>query len=468
TIGILHFAYKLNNGGMVSFFANERIEVDFLYPKQLIDFAWNGNTNFLNEEVKIGQVGLRANHFREIGIGYAFQRESLNVGLRAKYLIGFFDASTPGSLRANLTTNGEIFQLDGELKNAQLRTSGVDIYDGSVGDLGSHLAMNGNNGIALDFGFNYKLSKYYSFSGSLLDVGFIGWNENIVNRTLSDTTFTYSGVDLDGIGNVREVIVDSLFRKFETRQTNDAYRTWLPLKAYGSWIYHYSDRTDLYATAGTRILHGQIKMLYGGGVTHKFGKVFTGSLSATKLPQQFFNVGAAFTVNGGPVQLYMAADQVINFSLPDSKAFDFRMGINFRIRDKEEGGPKTGALSRGRIEGAKGVDTNVFMGQPVKTKRRDGIYSVIKRQKKREVNVNQPGKKPPRSKAPKDRGVAPSASKRQKVQTKSLNGLGGRSGGGSTTRRVQKKSLNGREARGNAGRKAKKVQKKSLTGRKFN
>ncbi len=472
TISLLHLAYKLPKGSVVSLFANERIEVDFLYPKMLVDFVWNGSTKYTNEPVKIGQLGLRANHFREIGVGYAYQaQENINIGIRAKYLVGFLNMSTPGNVKADLTTNGEIFQLEGELKNGQLRSSGLDIYDGTVGDLGSHLVMNGNTGLALDFGFNYNLSKYYSFSGSLLDVGFINWKENISNDIITDTTFSYSGVDLDGIGNVRDVIVDSLLRNFETRESSESYRTWLPLKAYGSWIYHYTDNTDLYASVGTRILHGQIKMLYGGGVTHRFGQVFTASLSATKLPQQFFNLGAAFVVNGGPVQLYMAADQVINFSVTDLKAFDFRFGINFRIKDKNPDGLPTSKAFKGAITtGSKGVSTNAFLGKQVKTKRKEGIYSVIKRQKKRAVSPGDPRSKKKIKTNNKRKGYAsPSESKSSKVRTKSLNGLGGRRGGGVPARSVQKKSLNGRSAtKGGSSSRKPKVQKKSLSGRKFN
>ncbi len=407
-INLLHVGYKLKSGVLLSFVANERVEADFLYPKEIVEYVFtDGNNEFLNQDVKISKVGLIAQHFREFGLGIAAPiNEQLTVGLRGKFLVGFANASLPGNTTAILNSNGEAFQIDAEWENATLRTSGFDIYDESEGDLGSHLVMNGNTGFAIDIGGTYRLNRYYTLTGSIVDLGFINWKENINNYTLNDTSFNYSGVDLEGLDNIQQTLEDSLFSKFETTDTFDPYKSWLPVTAYGSWIYHYSPKTDIYVTVGSRWIQRQFKMMYGGGVTQKFGKAFTGSLSVTKLPQQFFNAGAAFAVRGGPVQMYMAVDHLINFSIPDSKAIDFRFGISFAFRGKQEQQPASG-LSRAPIAGAKGLDTNVFLGKKVKTKKRDGIYSIIKKQKRREL-------KNKRTKAKDD------------VQKKSLNGRTGK------------------------------------------
>lgn len=401
-INLFHLGYTFGPGATISVFANERVESDFLAPKKLVEYVWQGNDNFLDEKIRIGQVGLQASHFREIGIGYAYSATpQLDFGLRAKYMMGFANASTPANFKANLTTSGEFFQLDAELENAQLRTSGVDIYDGSQGDLTSHLLGNANTGVAVDFGIDYDLNRYYSVAVSVLDLGWINWKENIKNQTVNDTTFTYRGVNLDGVGDIRQALEDSLFNKFNTVETNETYKTWLAPRAYVSWVYHYDRNMDFYGTVGSRYLHGQFKMLYGGGMTRRFGRIFTGSLSATKLPQQFFNVGAAFAFHAGPLQWYMAADHVINFSAPDFKAIDFRIGLNFQFRGRDEnlqsgggsafGNGKPG--TNGTLAGPKGVDSRIFLGKRVKAKKKDGIYSIIPKQKRRELKNKKSEKK---------------------------------------------------------------------------
>ncbi|GAB4240393.1 MAG: hypothetical protein Tsb0034_16840 [Ekhidna sp.] len=384
-INLFHVGLRLKTGALLSFTGRERVEADLVYSKELIDYLWNGNEKYVNQDVKFSNLGVKASHFREFGVGFATPvDEQLTIGLRGKFLVGFTDISTPGNVSATLTSSGEAFQLDADWSNVSLRTAGMDILSGDEGSLGSHLIMNGNKGVALDIGGSYRLNRYYTVTASLLDVGFISWKENIVNESLNDTTFTYSGVTLDEIGDVRQIVEDSLLSKFETTENNDPYKGWLPIKAYGSWIYHYSQNTDIHVTVGSRMVQRQLKMMYGAGVTHKFGRSFTASVSATKLPQQFFNIGAAIAVKGGPVQMYMAADQVVNFSVPDAKAFDFRLGMNLVFGNKRSS-DDDGFGSRGPIQGAKGLDTNVFLGKQVKTKKREGIYSIIKKQRKREL-----------------------------------------------------------------------------------
>ena len=392
-INLLHFGYKFKNGSTISLMANERVEADFVYSKDLVNYLWNGNEQFAGRDVDVSDAGFIGTHFREIGLGYAMPvNERINFGIRGKFLMGFANFSTPNNFNATLTSSGEAFQLDAEWENFAIRTSGQDIYSGDEGSLGSHLLFNSNLGAAVDLGATVHLNRYYTITASLLDVGFISWKENIVNETLNDTTFRYSGVDLEDLGSIRQVLEDSLVDAFRPEDNFDPYTSWLPARAYGSWIYHYGKNTDIYVSGGARYIQRQLKMLYGVGVTQRFGKVFTGSVSATKLPQQFVNLGAALAVHGGPVQFYMAADQIVNFSVPDAKSFDFRVGMNFifgRNRDGDSNG-----VTRERVKtSAKGLDTDVFLGKSVKTKKREGIYSIIKRQKDDKPVLNEPGGK---------------------------------------------------------------------------
>ncbi|MEM9895752.1 MAG: hypothetical protein AAF789_05235, partial [Bacteroidota bacterium] len=97
---------------------------------------------------------------------------------------------------------------------------------------------------------------------------------------------------------------------------------------------------------------------------------------------------------------------IINFSVPDAKAFDFRLGINL-IFDGRDGGNDDEVFGR-KLGKAKGLDTNAFMGKRVKTKKREGIYSIIPKQRKRELSRT-------------------TTKRNQKVRRKSLTGRSGRS-----------------------------------------
>lgn len=416
-LSLLHVGYRTNNGSFLSLFINERVESDVLYSEEIIDYAWRGNAYYQNEDVTASNVGTRSTYFREIGLGYVFNPMSnLQVGTRAKYLTGFLDASTPHNFNATLTSDGNNYAISGDWQNAVLRTSGIDIFEGEEGELEKHLINNQNAGFGLDIGATYHLSDYHSFAGSITDIGFIKWKEDVTNYTVNDTTFTYSGVDLgDDIDNIRDILIDSLFDKFDYTESEDPYTGWLPIRATGSWIYHLNNQTDVYATVSSRFVQRKTKMLYGAGITRQMGKHVSLSGSVTKLPQQFFNLGAAMTIKGGPVQFYMAADQIINFSVPDARAFDFRLGLNLIFGQRPSKEPKG---SKSSINGPKGVDTMYFQGERVETKKRDGIYSVIKKQPEPGPVYSTPSKKSGSKQKPLNK-VKKSKKKKNKVIRKS-------------------------------------------------
>ncbi|MEQ8552672.1 MAG: DUF5723 family protein [Cyclobacteriaceae bacterium] len=388
-ISLLHLAYTTPTGFNFSVFANERIEVDFLYPKSLMKFAIDGNATLVGERLKIGHTRASATHFREMGIGASaiVPKFNMSVGLRLKYLQGFVNASTPHNLRADITTNNVDYSLTIDMQNATLRTSGVGIMQGEEGDLATHLISNQNRGAAMDLGLTMALNKYLTFSASLTDLGYISWKENIKNHTLGDTALTYSGVSLKNPKNLEQTIKDSLINKFKNRLTtnSDEYTTTLSPKLYTSISYKVPSGGDLVGSLGTRYINGQLKYMVGAGYRHSFGKFFIGSASVTRLPQQFLNVGAALAVKGGPAQLYLAVDQLVNYDATKFKAIDVRVGMNFifgkRVKkdDKSAFDQKSARAKRAKRK----ATSDSFLGSKVKVKGQEDIYTIIDKQERR-------------------------------------------------------------------------------------
>ncbi len=384
TFSLFHLAFSTNTGKNFSIFANERIEMDFLFPKSLMEFAIKGNGNNLGETVKIGKTRISATHFREIGLGYSMTLgKDLSIGVRAKYLQGFLNMSTPRSFTADLTTNANDYSLNLDLNNATLRTSGLDVYQGESGNIGTHLIMNRNRGAAIDLGINYNLDRFNTISASIVDLGFISWKDDIKNQTFGDTTMVYSGIDLSQPDGLEQQIEDSLINKFRDRRTEsfEPYSTFTSPKVYLSWTYHTPTGGDLIGTSATRYTQGQLKWMFGAGYRHKLGKFLVGSVNVTKLPQQFLNLGGALSLKGGPAQMYLAVDHVLNFDVTKFQAFDFRFGINFIIgqRDpeilaKKDNGPKSKRTK---------TSTGSFLGNKVEVKGQEGIYTIIDKQGRR-------------------------------------------------------------------------------------
>jgi hypothetical protein len=403
-VSLFHVGYRFRNGLAVSLFANERMEGDLLYPKSLVEFIWDGVGSSLGDDVDVGSTAANISHFREIGLGAAYRvNEQLRVGARIKYLQGLFNYSIPTNMQATLRVNPQTYTWNLSAENMVFQTAGLAILEGDEGDIGSHLVSPGNTGVGLDLGFEYRANNVLSFAASLTDLGFISWKTDVENRQYNDTTFVYDGVDTDNTNDYVEALQDSLFDQFSTTINNNAYTTLLPMRAYGSMIYKYNESTELIGSIGARYIQGQMKMLYGGGVRKTWGSVVA-SANVVKLPQQFFNLGLGLAVKGGPVQYYMAADQVINFSVTDARAFDFRMGVNFIFGDsggrsgRRGSGYANGGYGgdpRSRSRSGKGISTGSFLGERVKTRRRSGIYSIIPKQQRRKVPKS---KKPPKGK----------------------------------------------------------------------
>ena len=384
-IGLFHLAVKLPSGVAFSTFINERIESDFTYPKTVLKWAWEGNATFLGRNMNFNNLGLTTNYFREYGVGMhaKIPRSPITFGIRAKMYQGIVNASTPSSMKLRIKTVQENFELSMKAKNTVVRTAGVEVLQGSSGAMVQYLISNGNRGFGIDAGIDYKMNRYYHFALAVNDLGFISWKEGIKNYEFSDTTFTYSGINLRGSSGVDQTIQDSLISRFNIDNTTTAYRTAMTSRVTGSFIYSPIAGVDIISTMTTRIIQNQPKMGYGVGIRGYLSPKLIGAASLTKLPQQWVNIGAAFTVTAGVLQIYAGADKILGYSAPNMHWAELRFGMNFvfgsgKAREKNDKAYK----DFGPITEPKGVTTGTFMGQRAKVKKRDGIYTFIRPIKK--------------------------------------------------------------------------------------
>ena len=399
---LLHVGFRNKKGAAFSFFANARTETDVVFPKQVMEWAWQGNATILGDEVNIGALGVTSNTFYEVGLGYANSANDgkFKYGARLKMYQGLVNVSTPSFFKGNFVTEPENFQLNAELQKGTLRTAGLEVVNGNQGDLASYLISNPNKGVGVDLGFDYRISKYYGFSFSVSDLGFISWSDAVQNYQVNDTTFRYVGVELKGARDVTEAVQDSLLDKFDFTENTDKYISMMPSNILASWIW-YSPYAgiDVTTTIGTRLVQAQPKMIYGIGLRKDFGPKLVLSASANRLPQQFINIGAALSATAGIFQFYLASDRTINYSVPSMQWAEFRVGMNIVVgsgrKRQQDSGPSQYNYGRvqdltGRITEQKGVKTNRFMGQPVKTRKQEGIYTIIPRQKRSEAQTITP------------------------------------------------------------------------------
>ena len=391
-LSLLHVGYRTNQGMTFSIFANERIEGDVLFDKDVMTFAIKSTTATLDNKVHVGKTRAAVTHFREIGLGFSMlsPTKSAVIGGRIKYLQGFVNYSTPENQKATIITNGETYVLQTKIENAMLRTSGVN--KAKSGDV-AHFLFNQNRGVALDLGFSWAMDDYNKVSVAINDIGFISWKEDIKNRYLVDTEFTYTGDrNLKEGENIETTLKDSLLNNFKTKTNTETYSTLVGPRLYADWSYKVPGRQGEVVTSfGTRYVQGKMKTMLGLGYRVSLGRYLIASANVTKLPQQFFNLGAGVAIKGGPVQYYLAVDQLYNFDATKFQAFDIRTGVNLvfgqrpaRFSINRHGSTTSFGNEKGKKSGPGYAQKQSFMGRRVKTKGHDGIYGIIPKQKRRE------------------------------------------------------------------------------------
>src|SRR6056297_115865 len=85
---LLSFGFRMNSW-YFSFNLSEKQSMALNYPKDLMDFALNGNKNFMYQTTDFSDLRVNASFYREYGIGIAKEINSnLFIGVRGKILFG--------------------------------------------------------------------------------------------------------------------------------------------------------------------------------------------------------------------------------------------------------------------------------------------------------------------------------------------------------------------------------------------
>ena len=295
---------------------------------------WKGNKPFIGKEAEIDGLGINIMHYREIAGGYAREiNDKWTVGTKLKLLFGKSNIYTAKS-NMSLYTNPEDFTLTGNT-NIVLNTS-LKSGDESFSD---YMFSGGDNlGFAMDLGGTFKLNDKFSFSASIIDLGFIKWKNNVQNSVL-DTNFVFNGVEFNYFKNdTTNDIISEVGDLFKVTENNNSYKTTLPLKIFLSGNYTLNEKHVFGLLIRSEIVNGNFHPAFTGSYNRKLAKAFSFSLSYSIVNRSYLNLGAGFSTNGGPFQFYLITDNFLSVILPQSvKTFNILCGMNLTFgRDKKK------------------------------------------------------------------------------------------------------------------------------------
>ncbi|MEM8907698.1 MAG: DUF5723 family protein [Bacteroidota bacterium] len=309
------------------------------YPKTLAQIVFEGNAQFIGQEVDIAPQ-FSGTVYGETGIGTAIQFNQFTIGTRIKLLSGVANVSSDRHVANLFTADNSIYELTIN-SDYRFNTAGivdvtgfddtevdteVEILDPSFGILGQ------NKGFAVDFGITYAPSEKWQLSASILDLGKITWKENTKNFT-SQGTFTFKGIDLidviDDDSLAFENTVDTLTDIFNFQESQQNYSTNLSMNSFFSAAYQFNDYFRMGATINLRSFNGKLNPTYALSANADFGKVFSLGTVMSHNTFSSFNVGLNAALKLGPVQLFALSDNFLSaFKVLDSNYAQFRFGFN--------------------------------------------------------------------------------------------------------------------------------------------
>lgn len=206
-------------GGFNTFGLSVKSDTRFSSPDDLFKFMKSGVDSPEGTHYKVNDLSILSTNYAELAFGHSRAlTDQLTVGAKVKFLVGLAKATvkidqldikatpeswviTPNGAEAYLSAKGLITPTKGETGNyaesdyvrdaygnptSQLKPGAenlmsyddIDFDDNNIGPTGF--------GMAFDFGATYKWNDDWTFSASLLDLGFIHWN-NTVKATMSNS-----------------------------------------------------------------------------------------------------------------------------------------------------------------------------------------------------------------------------------------------------------------------------------------
>ena len=385
TIADLYLGFKMGDG-FISFFANERVEANAFTPKEMVQFAWEGNSDFGGRFYNFSDFGIDFKYYREIGLGYAKAlNNQIRIGGRLKMIQGILAGRSGKQFKTNIRTRENSFELDFEAEDARYDMAGKDDIENF-----SHIISNPSKGVALDIGINYQLNDLAHLAIGINDVGFVGWKGNPENFVLENTSFTWDGLELETVTNLGQQVKDSLIGKFDRTETEESFTTGLNTRSFISGLFNLTYQDALTVTLANRFVSGRILTTFGAGISHYFGKKLVLGATGSVTSQQGFDLGAAMAVNLGPVQIYTSYDHLLglaNVTKLDAVQFDFGINLIFGRSVKKSKDPRQEIIDRNL---AAQPDYPASGSSYTPVIREEGIYQIIKEQKPNEPRKLKP------------------------------------------------------------------------------
>lgn len=339
------------------------IETDVIayHPKDYAVLAFEGNANSIGKVFDLGDLNVSGEMVSVFHIGLAKKvNKKLTIGARGKIYSSIFNINSTKNSGTFVTAEGEDNLLRHTFNlNLRANTSGfVNLVDDENTDISNdiktlrrRLLLGGNLGLGLDFGVTYQPTDQMTLEASIQDVGFIRHTKDVETYAVNGS-YIFDGFNplFPEVANGQTAeeywneVADEFEDLFEVDTSATKYTTWRPVKFNAALRYAFGKKTSkdcdclsddvgylnavgaqLYAMHRPKAPQLALTAFY-------YRRLFEGlraKVTYTIDPFSFYNVGLGISTQLGAVNLYMIADNLLDYqNLAKARSVSLQFGLN--------------------------------------------------------------------------------------------------------------------------------------------
>ncbi len=341
---LLNFGFRFNQTYFISLSLGTKIDQRFTYPRGWTDIPNHGNWDINETPINLG-FSENFMAYNELGVGLSKEFFSgLTVGVKVKYLSGISNISTK-SMKLDWTTQNGVeedefydwtFNTDYEIRTSgpadwefvKNDTTGIidsiDVKNEDNISYSKYGLSSPNKGFGFDFGVDYKINNMFSVSASVIDLGYIKWNDN--PRILKQRgTYTFDGIDIgkymdnsedvenaetDEWKEITDDLIDTITTFLDPSIEKTSYKTPLNTKIFIGGNYNVTKWFNLGLLYRGYFYEHKLQSAYSlsGNLNFMHGWSLSGSWSRWNKMNNVVGLGLAYKI--GPFQLYLISDNI--------------------------------------------------------------------------------------------------------------------------------------------------------------
>lgn len=324
------------------------------FTKDLLQLIAQGNGSFLGDSNPANiELNLAARIFQEFDFGYQMAlTDHLDIGIRAKFLMGLVDLST-NALNAKLYTDPESYAI--KLAVDPITIRGTFPYQFKIGDDYSLSIVDKrfnpanlfkNYGFGIDIGASYQFNDQWGVAAALNDLGVISWNNYAMDLKAElqdggsfyeDGAIVFPGLTSD---QMHGLLFDSAYINNMMDSLSGYYQLSVnSLKKYSTGLHtNFMIRGYFNITPEHRFTAQFAGYKYGLETKPALTLAYTGSFgdkydivaTYTIMNGRYDNLGIGLSANFGGILLYVASNNIMGFFNPaNSSQLNVQLGISF-------------------------------------------------------------------------------------------------------------------------------------------